>query len=102
MKPYSQEFKNPDIEESYIEYKRKTSVASQKWVAMLMALFLFGSNYFSSQESESYSPLSFYLIHFYADLLFVFGFSMFFETNVPYYHIFKRAVFFKKKKSPLN
>jgi len=94
MKPYSQEFKNPDIEESYIEFKRKISIASQKWVAILMSLFLFGFNYFLSQDNEIYSPLNFYLIHFYADLLFVFGFSMFFETNWPYYHIFKRAVFY--------
>ena len=94
MDSYCQEFKNPDIEESYIEFKRKASLVSQKWVSILMSLFLFGFNYFSSQNKEIYTPLNFYLIHFYADLLFVFGILMFFQANVPYYHIFIRAVSF--------
>ncbi len=93
MNFYCQEFKNRDIEENYIEFKRKASTVSQKWVAILMSLFLFGFNYFSSQDKQIFTPLNFYLIHFYADLLFVFGILMFFDANLPYDHILKRAVF---------
>jgi hypothetical protein len=96
MNPYNLEFRNPDIEESYVEFYRKEAFVSEKWISISMALFLFGFNYFSYKDFEKYELLPFYLIHSYADLLFVFGFLLFIGGNRAYFHSLKQAVFLIK------
>lgn len=92
MNPSNLEFRNVDIEESYVEFFRKGSFLNQKWISIAMAFFLFGFNYFSTKDFESNELLPFYLIHTYADLLFVFGFLLFIEGNKPYYLHLKKLV----------
>ena len=91
-KPYTLEFKNPDIEESYLETKKKNSIFALKWISISMAFFLFIFNYFSSKDYETENSVSLYLIHAYADLLFYFGFLLFFDGNLIYFIFLKKSV----------
>lgn len=89
------EFKNKDIEESFLEIHRAKTVNFIKWISIMISSCLFAFNYYVSNKNKpTYGQFSiYYLFHSDINFLCVLGFMLFLANKKTYYNIFEKIVF---------